>query len=121
MGATPCRRIRSNRVKGMAQITDLPTAQFRVRTYQRISNVLDSLRKLKGGGTATDVRNSYLDTTGEQIAVSTVRSILFHLAEPSIGLASWQTDGSNARWWTAADVADPNTMPAPGNHGASDN
>lgn len=115
MGATHCSTIRSNWVNGMSQLAELPTAQFRVRSYQRISDVLDSLRKLKDGGTATDVRNSYMDTTGERIAVSTVRSILFHLASPSIDLVLLEEDG-NARWWSAIRDSSSIEVPPARNH-----
>lgn len=62
------------------------------------------LAKLKSGGTATDVREAYIEMFGERIGVTTVKRILHLLTR--IRPAKWETDG-NARWWeTAGHVPD---------------
>lgn len=98
----------------MPQLIELPVERIRVRSYLRVTQVLTSVRRLRSGGTASDVRESYIDTTGERIAVSTVRCILFHLSD--LGLVSFAENG-NARWWSASHVPTPVEMPTPRSYG----
>ena len=84
----------------MSSLVEIPQDQVRTQSHERIVKTLAALKRLRSGGTASDVRETLMDLIDDTISVMTVRRYLWLLK--SLGLAEF-SEVDNSRWWQAVE------------------
>jgi hypothetical protein len=83
----------------MAQLLDTPKLRNRNHAYARAVVVRDALASLGNGGTASQVQDAVIASTGAPVGIDAVKAALWHLE--SLGVASFSIKGPS-RWWSLA-------------------